>query len=312
MPISVTGLFRRLTGTPDPPTVPGASAPPLVLGLPLFQTLPGRLFLLTTGLLALLFLADRVVDLPSLVLLFRRVVAFGWLAGALWLAGLAFTRNRRAFLWRVRRKLLLSYVFLGVVPVVLVLAFVLAGGVLVYLAVASYVFREGFADAVDDVRLTAETMAVEIGRDQIAAQAVADRRYTNLAAIYPQLSLAVVRLPRASRQSPAANPGPGPEVVAGPWPHGPPPVEIPVWVAEERGSTSTLIYPDPQSNGAPRLLIRSTARTADGSRLVIADLPVDDVAIERLAGRTGTRIGRLSPTGCGLEPATGQPPAANI
>ena len=34
-------------------------------------------------------------------------------------------------LWRVRRKLLLVHLFLGVVPIVLVIAFALAGGVVV-------------------------------------------------------------------------------------------------------------------------------------------------------------------------------------
>jgi len=47
-------------------------------------------------------------------------------AGALAVAGLASLavwRNRRRLLWRVRRKLILSYLLLGLVPVVLVLVF---------------------------------------------------------------------------------------------------------------------------------------------------------------------------------------------
>jgi hypothetical protein len=90
---------------------------------------PGRLFLLVSALWLVLLVAQQLVDLPPALDLFRRLVAFGWLAGAAVLAGLTIARHHRAFLWRVRRRLILSYVFFGVVPVLVVVAFVLAGGV---------------------------------------------------------------------------------------------------------------------------------------------------------------------------------------
>jgi serine phosphatase RsbU (regulator of sigma subunit) len=293
LPISVNGLVRRLRGGPDLPAVSTLAAPPVVLGMPLLRTLPGRLVLLTGSLLGLLFLVDVGVDLPPLLLLFRRVTTFGFGAGLIWLGGLAISRNRRAFLWRVRRKLLLSYVFLGVVPVVLVLAFVLAGGVLVYVAVASYVFREGYGDAVEDVRVMAETMAVEIGRAPSAAQAVAERRYSTRASTYPQLSLAVVRLTDGSGTGGDS----APLAQSGPWEHGLPPAGVPPWVGSS--FTGTLLHADIRTPGAASLLIRSAVRTPDGTRLVIADLPMDDRAVTQLADRTGIRIGQLSARGCG-------------
>src|SRR5690349_23486947 len=67
--------------------------------------------------------------LPISVELLRKIVALVFLISTGWVVGVAIARNRRWLLWRVRRKLLLSYLFLGVVPLVLVLAFALAGGV---------------------------------------------------------------------------------------------------------------------------------------------------------------------------------------
>ena len=37
---------------------------------------------------------------------------------------------QRRLLWRVRRKLILSYIFIGVVPALLIVGFFLLGGVL--------------------------------------------------------------------------------------------------------------------------------------------------------------------------------------
>jgi phosphoserine phosphatase RsbU/P len=304
--ISVKGILSRLRrqslALPDGS---GAVPPSAVVPLPLLRTFPGRVFLFTTGLLALIVAAQGLVEVPPALQLVRRIAAFGWLVGTAWIAILAFTQNRRAFLWRIRRKLLLSYVFLGVVPVVLVIAFVLAGGVLVYVAVASYVFREGFGDAVNDIRLSAQTMAIAIGRDPTRVQAVAEQRYSALGEIYPQLSIAVIDVK-------AANAGPPdrfPLASFGPWPHGAPPLSVPPWLLAKQGFTGTLVYADSAANGAPHLLIRSAGLTPDGTRFVVVDLPVDDLVIRKLEERTGTRIGRLSVQGCGATSSASGPAA---
>jgi hypothetical protein len=64
----------------------------------------------------------------SLALIFA--VAYGLTRLAFW--------ARRRLLWRVRRKLILSYVFVGVVPVMLVIAFFLLAGLLLFFNVSSY------------------------------------------------------------------------------------------------------------------------------------------------------------------------------
>jgi sigma-B regulation protein RsbU (phosphoserine phosphatase) len=256
---------------------------------------PGRLFLLVSGLWMALFAAQQVWDLPPGVDLFRRVVAFGWMVGAAVLAGLAIARHRLAFLWRVRRKLILSYVFFGVVPVLLVVAFVVAGGVLIYVTVASYVFQEGYADAVENVLQSAETVAIELSRDPAGAQLAAERRYSNMAGLFPNLSLAVVSVPGAQTTRRERYP----LVAAGPWAHGPPPAGVPDWLSGSSGFTGTLVQDAAGAPGEPALVIRAVVPTGDRTRLIIADLPVDGTVKARLRDRTATTVGQVTVTGCG-------------
>jgi phosphoserine phosphatase RsbU/P len=286
-------------------SVPGS--PPLELGAPLLRTLPGRLLLITSGLLLVIVGAQALVTLPPSVDLFRKVVSLVWLAGLAWLAVLAVSRNRRAFLWRVRRKLILSYVFLGVVPAVLIVAFALAAGVLLYVVVSSYAFKEGYADTIDEVRQVAETSALELGRNPVSAASALDRKYSNLAPRYPALSLASVPVGRAARDSGGAADD---IVTAGPWLHEAAPEAVPAWVSKAGGFSGTLASID-AATGAPRLVIRSAVPTRDGMRMVIADLPVDAPLIARLRDRTGTAVGGLALLGCGGTPPVSDPNRAS-
>ena len=54
---------------------------------------------------------------------------------------------KRRLLWRVRRKLILSYIFIGVVPVLLAIAFFMLAGVLLFFNVSSFMLRTRFAGA---------------------------------------------------------------------------------------------------------------------------------------------------------------------
>jgi serine phosphatase RsbU (regulator of sigma subunit) len=213
------------------------------------------------------------------------------LAGAAWLSALTIARNRRAFLWRVRRKLVLSYVFLGFVPLVLVGAFVLTGAMLVYMMVANYVFRESVGDLVTDVLQFAETSSIELARPSVDTAAAIERKYANLAGQYPELSLAVV--PVAGRSG-----GDSGFVTAGPWRHVPAPRSIPNWVTLAGRFSGTLVQPA-AAGTTPLVTIRAAVLTPDGRRAVIADLPVDADIVGRLQERTGARLREVSATGCG-------------
>jgi sigma-B regulation protein RsbU (phosphoserine phosphatase) len=269
----------------------------------LFRTLPGRLTLAASAVWGAITLGRQVADLPLFLDLVGRTAGVAWLIGLAGLATVAIARTRRAFLWRVRRKLLLSYVFLGVVPVVLVLAFALATGVLLYVTVASYVFQQGYEAELEDVRRIADVTATEVGRASADAAGVIARRVENLSDLYPSLSLAVVTL---------RTPGSGPNnrsvpATAGPWMHGSVPVSMPGWLATATSFSGTLLGPA-ESDRAPRLVLRAMATTADRRYAVIADLPTDETVVARLAARTGATLGATSVEGCGANLAMAEDP----
>ncbi len=280
-------------------TVPGdagqaplaPNSPPLEVGGVLWRSLPGRLVLVTSGLLALLLLAGQIVDLPIGLDVVRRISWISWLLGGAWLLSLVVVRNRQAFLWRVRRKLLLSYVFFGVVPVALIMAFVLAAAVLLYVTVAAYVFRETYADSVRVVRDIAETSAVEIGRTPTLAASGLERRYENVRARYPGLSLALVPVDATS--------GPdAPPLVAGAWAHTAAPGTAPAWVVDRGGFSGTLLIIG-TADAPGRLIIRAAVPTSDGTRVAVADLPVDAAFVSEVLLETGVEMGAFSARGCG-------------
>jgi sigma-B regulation protein RsbU (phosphoserine phosphatase) len=244
------------------------------------------LFLLSGGLLAVLFLVRQIVALPELVELFRRVVSLAFIVATVWLLGLLMA-SRRRLLWRVRVKLILSYVFLGFVPVVLVVTFALAGGSVLYNNVAAYLFHEGVRDIMDDVRQAAEAAAAQISSEPGDAAATLGRTYSGLIARYSEMSLAVVR---TAPDATSANAPERPVTTAGAWRHGPAPATVPAWAAE-RPFVGMLAYSSPGPDGPEaHLLFRATYGTVDGRTVVVADLPLDTEIMARLDDRTGTRI----------------------
>ena len=248
--------------------------------------------LVASGLLAVLLTLGLAGDLPFIFDFVRRIAWISWLVGVTWLVGQVVLRNRLVLLWRVRRKLLLSYVFFGVVPVVLVLAFALAAAVLLYVTVAKYVFLESYTDHVRVVRDIAETSAVEVGRTPTLAAGGLERRYDNWRDRYPGLSLALVPVPDAG-----AGAAPPPVLTAGAWRHVPAPAVVPGWVVAGRGVAGTFVVPG-AIDAAPLLVIRAAVLTADGRRVAIADLPVDERFVTALRDETGIATGAFSVTGC--------------
>jgi len=269
------------------------------------RTLSGRLLVLSGSALAGLVVVRLFTPLPDFVEVFRKVVSVAFVIAIGWLAGLALARNRRWLLWRVRRKLILSYVFLGFVPVVLVGLFALAGGVVLYTNIAAFVFREGFDDVIDDVAQIAESTAGEVGRAAAAGAAVIERVRLNRAAEYASVSLALV--PRAGGAGPA-----GPIARAGAWSHGEPPAAAPTWVgATAAGFRGVLVVPAPGQAEELLLVIRAVAATPDRRLFVVADVPVDTALVAALDDRTRTHMGDVSaPADCGVPVAQAPRPVA--
>ena len=272
-------------------------------GNSLLSSLPGRLFLLASAISIPLFILTRFaqVELPPLAEVFRKVSALAWFVSLAWLAVLAFARNRKRFLWRVRQKLILSYVFLGFVPVLLLGALLLVAALVLYLNVSSYMFHEAFEDISRDVLQAAETTSAEIGRTPAAAEAVLTRKYENLSARYPALSLALVRLEQSTGKPTVLGvASPPPIASAGPWRHLDKPPAPPQWLPGAGAFQWVVAVP---ADGAPEesvLVMRALVVTRSGDRAVIADLPVDASVAVEIESRTKVRIGQVhAPAECG-------------
>ena len=143
----------------------------------------------------------------------RRPISAGSLAlivGVVCLAIRLVPRARRHLLWRVRDKLILSYMFIGVVPVLLVIAFFVVSGLGLFLNVASYLVVNGFGNVESEAVYVARVTALEIQRDPGVggAAAILSRREAALAARYPGASMALVPTtgPEPCVGGPAAQP----------------------------------------------------------------------------------------------------------
>ncbi len=71
---------------------------------------------------------------------------------------------KRRLLWRVRRKLILSYVFIGFVPALLLVAFSLLVGFLLVYNFSSYLVQSRLRALSEQARFLAQGTALEIQR----------------------------------------------------------------------------------------------------------------------------------------------------
>ena len=209
----------------------------------------------------------RVLDVGGSIVL---VVALGYL-----LVRIPALLQRR-LLWRVRRRLVLSYVLIGFVPIVLIVSFFLLAGVLMLGTESSSRVQLSFEDVVDDAAGLAATTAVDLrglaDPDPDAVSAVLERRIRGVEERYPSASIVVV--PRAE-----ADPS---RVTAGPWRHTAEPPAFPAWLAQEsRGIVMT-------GNSGRRDVVARAAEVIDvgGAVAVVADLPLGDDVVARMQAFT--------------------------
>ncbi len=257
----------------------------------LLRTLAGRAFLVAAAIKLVLAALGAAVALPAALGVVDAIATLV-LLGTLLVFILRFARvARRRLLWRVRQKLILSYVFIGVVPALLIGVFFLVGGFVLFQNLSSYLFRDGFEDLVENVQLMASTTAAELSRNgdvKRTAAPILERRRSNLRDRYPEMSLAIV-------QSRAPTPsGESATVTAGPWRHLEPPQAVPRWVIERNGFRGALAIVQPDPPNEPELVLRAVEIVADGPYAVVVDLPFDGEVKEVLRDQTGIRAGGVS------------------
>jgi sigma-B regulation protein RsbU (phosphoserine phosphatase) len=235
---------------------------------------------------------DAIDAIGSLAILF--VLAYLLTKFVVW--------SKRRLLWRVRRKLILSYVFVGLVPGLLIISFFLIAGFLLFFNVSSFLMQSRVRTLVDQARFTAQSAALEAehGDPLPVLQARLQQRQTIAAARYPFTSYAIV--PVEGLECPNASgdtTGPARPMQLGSWRHLPAPDRLPRWIRCE-GFAGLLVYEVTDGSGARRyhLAIRAVALpdVKQPGWATIVDTPISLGIEERLREETGIRLGDITPT----------------
>jgi len=272
-----------------PPDDSGRTARDLLL-----NSWPGRLFIIAALLKILVVLVRLVGEVPAFLSAASTAATVALAFSVLFfLTRLVFLVQRR-LLWRVRRKLILSYIFIGVVPSLLILGFFLLSTAFVAGAVGAYLFRDGYEDVTRQIQLLAEAATAEIGRSPRTTEETIDRVRRNGAASlgYPTLSMVFI---------PALPSGPA-AVSRGPWEHLRGLTESTAlaqsWIrSRPEGFAGTTAVTPPDAGGEPELVIRAVrpaGRAEAPIGWVIADLPLDGAMLNRLYERTGVKAGAVT------------------
>jgi len=265
----------------------------------LLRTLPGRLIIVgTTIRLAVLGLGALLGPLPTFFSVVDTVAALAVAGGAGYFLVRLFIAAKHRLLWRVRRKLILSYIFVGFIPAILIVVFFLLGGFLLFYNISSYLVQSRLRAVSDEARFLARSTALEIqrssGRDVAAIVAA---RQANASQQFSGISLAVVTVgrPCADRTEDA---GAATAVAtAGPWAHADAPHAIPSWI-DCAGFGGLLAYSHPTATSEieTHMLIRAAA-FPDSPRpgyAVVVDLPVTDDVTGRLRTESGVELQHMS------------------
>ncbi|MGE0040467.1 MAG: PP2C family protein-serine/threonine phosphatase [Vicinamibacterales bacterium] len=295
-----------------PPALPPGESPSASRAFRawMLRTFPGRALLAGGVVKLVVWLLHRVAPtLPAplealdmaagLALVFA--AAYGLSRATLW--------ARRRLLWRVRRKLILSYVFVGLVPSLLIVTFFLLAGLLLFFNVSSYLVQSRIRTLADQASFVAQSTMLEVQRapSSVALDEALERRQAGAAERYPFLSVAVVPVKgltcppapgQPARVSRAIN-GRLP-LVAGPWQHLPAPAALPDWITCD-GFAGLLAY-DVRGAGEgatadpTRLVMRAVVvpEVASPEWAVVVDLPVTVGIEERLREETGIRLGEVT------------------
>ena len=263
-----------LMPAPAPRTEPRVTALHLLL-----YSWAGRLFIASTLLKLLVALTRRVTD-STLVDALSTVATLGLLVSLAYFLWRLFVLMKRRLLWRVRRKLILSYIFIGVVPALLIIGFVLVSANVVSMNVAAYLFKDGYDGIVADLELASEAVARQIGEQPDQAREAVGRVVENVRRRHSGIAIAFVPAPGCTAK-PASS---------GAWEHQPPPTTVPTWTPAD-GFQGTVAVPGDEP-GELQLVIRSVApvRGEKGAAgTVIADLPVNDRLFDALKESTGVK-----------------------
>jgi len=272
----------------------------------LLHTLPGRAIIIGAAIKLLVWLVRGISgSVPAFLGVVDTVAGLAIAAGAAYFTFRLIVLAQRRLLWRVRRKLILSYIFVGFVPALLIVAFFLLCGFLLFYNFSSYLVQSRLRTLGDRARFIAQSTALEIqragGRDVAGILA---RRQSAQAEDLPELSMAVVPAHRTCAGSAEGKPTLSDSTVvpAGPWRHVDPPREIAGWIPCS-GFSGVLAYSHRKAADTvdedTHLVVRGVGfpDTAHPSYAVVVDLLVNDQVRQRLKDDTGVEVRSVSASG---------------
>ncbi len=282
------------------------------------STLPGRALIVgAVAKLALALAARAFGPLPAVLGIVDTAAGLALAGAAIYFAWRLVVFMQRRLLWRVRRKLILSYIFIGFVPALLIACFFLLSGLLLFFNFSSYLLQSRLEALEQEVRFVADRAVVDIqrGRGLSAGAALGRARASNPE--FPELSLAVVPADldcsNAGADRDAERPIRPTRAVAGPWAGGAAPAALPAWVGCDNVTGLFTTDAAGASGGDVPMILRAVAMpdlVAPGYA-VVAELPVDSAVRQRLRGETGVAIARVTLTSQALANGASAPGRAD-
>ncbi len=260
----------------------------------LTSTFVGRAFLVGVAIKLVTLVLRATVGSTALTEGLDTAGSISLLVAAVGLTVQLFTRAKRVVLWRVRRKLTVSYIFIGFVPALLIITFFVVCGFLLFFNIGSYLLRSRLQTLEDQFQFIAESTVLELqrARSDVEFKDVLERRQAAASNRYPNASLAVVPVEKTcddELRSPVDVQAPGP-LSNGPWIHLNAPVALPAWVPCG-GKAGLLAYTE-GNDGPTRLAVRALAfpEVRVPRYGVVVDLPLKDEVVRQLGADTGVQI----------------------
>src|SRR5512141_767898 len=216
-----------------------------------------------------LWLLDRLLSLagwglPGAIGVPVRVVL--WLFAA-WLVWRGFRWVSERLLWRIRTKLIVSYLFIALVPVVLLTLFMCVAGILLLGLIASRVVTGEIDRAGDVVRATARSALAGLPAADADAARALPGRLASAREVHPQVAFTLLR---------------GGRVVAS---SGEAPRALPLWW--KGPGFAGLVRVRPAEKLSPEVL---RAAWAEGDAALVLELPADDAFYAEVERRTGIHV----------------------
>ena len=285
----------------------------------LMRTLPGRALVVGAAIRLLAWLAQLAVGRTPLTDAIGTVGTLALLAGITVFAARLIGLARRRLLWRVRRKLILSFIFVGLVPALLIIVFFALCGVLLFSSISSYVVETRLRGLAEQAQFLAQTTAIELSRASARADLAErlERKQAALESRFPEASLALVPVSRTcASDAPGVPVAPDLQIpiAVGTWPHLDPPATVPEWVGCSGFSGLMAYWVDPPAPGADsgrpqeprtgdadgpagtgghvRLFVRAVAFPSSPAPryAVILDVPLNELTALRLREETGISL----------------------